>query len=88
MTILSTNDVEQGYDYSLVLDTSTATTSSNYDEDFKLQLIKELSNLKRNAMAAPFEQAFNRYDELLKNMLMLILIQKKFNKNYLMNQYQ
>ena len=46
MTILSTNDVEQGYDYSLVLDTSTATTSSNYDEDFKLQLIKELSNLK------------------------------------------
>lgn len=66
LTILSTNDVEQGYDYSLVLDTSTATTSSNYDEDFKLQLIKELSNLKRNAMAAPFEQAFNRYDELLK----------------------
>ncbi|CAX44833.1 actin polymerizing complex subunit, putative [Candida dubliniensis CD36] len=63
LTILSTNDIEQGYDYSLVLDTTTATAQN---DEFKLELIKELSNLKRNSMAAPFEQAFNRYDELSK----------------------
>lgn len=63
LTILSSNDVEPGYNYSLVLNTTKASQQS---EEFKSSLINELSNLKRNALAAPFEQAFNRYDELLK----------------------
>ncbi|EMG47828.1 arc2 Actin-related protein 2/3 complex subunit 2 [Candida maltosa Xu316] len=63
LTILSANDVEAGYNYSLVLDTTKASEQS---EDYKLNLIRELSNLKRNAMAAPFEQAFKRYDALSK----------------------
>ncbi|CUM64391.1 uncharacterized protein PRCAT00001993001 [Priceomyces carsonii] len=61
LTILPNGEIEQGYNYSLVLDLSKLNSK---DEEFKLQLIEEISFLKRHAMAAPFEQAFNRYDEL------------------------
>ncbi|KAI5958283.1 ARC35 [Candida theae] len=62
LTILPSNQVEQGYNYSIVLD--TASSASSDDEDTKLRLIDDLSLLKRNAMAAAFHKAFNRYDEL------------------------
>ncbi|KAI5955413.1 ARC35 [Candida margitis] len=62
LTILSSNQVEQGYNYSIVLDTATSAQSD--DEDTKLRLIDDLSLLKRNAMASAFHKAFDRYDEL------------------------
>lgn len=63
LTILPSNQVEQGYNYSIVLDIASAVASD--DEDTKLRLIDDLSLLKRNAMAAAFHKAFDRYDELL-----------------------
>lgn len=61
LTILPANDVEQGFNYSLVLDLRTVSTQS---DEFKAELVDQLPYLKRNAMAAPFERAFKRYDEL------------------------
>lgn len=52
---------ELGYDYSFNLDLSILQQESIEVQD---ELINELSNLKRNCIAAPFEQAFKRYDEL------------------------
>lgn len=60
LTILSGNDIEASYNYSILLDVAKCTGS---DEEKKL-LINELSLLKSNAMASAFEKAFNRYDEL------------------------
>ncbi|KAG7811995.1 hypothetical protein KL921_002261 [Ogataea angusta] len=54
---------EYGYDYSLYIDVEQATFS---DEEEKQQLIAELSLLKRNCFAAPFLQAFQRYEVLSK----------------------
>lgn len=63
LTILPNADVEQGYNYSLVLD---LTKTEALDEETKQNLVDQISLLKRNAMAAPFSKAFARYDELLK----------------------
>ncbi|KAK6201422.1 Arp complex subunit [Scheffersomyces amazonensis] len=62
LTILSGNDIEQGYNYSLVLDTNKI---ESIDDESKNEVINELALLKRHAIAAPFEQAFTRYDELV-----------------------
>lgn len=62
LTILPAGDVEQGYNYSLVLD---LTKTSSLPDDSKSSLVEEISLLKKNAMAAPFAKAFSRYDELL-----------------------
>lgn len=51
---------EAGYDYSLVLDLD----SLPEDIDAQLTLIKKLSLLKRNALAAPFERAFAEHEQL------------------------
>lgn len=61
LKVLSSNEIESNYNYSMVLDLDQL---SRKDEEFKRQLIDDLSFLKRHCMAAPFEQAFNRYDEL------------------------
>ncbi|KAG7661026.1 ARC35 [[Candida] subhashii] len=61
LTILSGGDIEQGYNYSIVLDTSKALEQS---EEYKLDLIDQISLLKRHSMASAFEKAFARYDEL------------------------
>lgn len=61
VSILSGGDIEQGYNYSLVVDVSQV---AGKDDDFKLDIIEQLSFLKRHAMATPFETAFARYDEL------------------------
>ena len=63
LTILPSNQAEQGYNYSIILDTQASVASD--DEETKLALIDDLSLLKRNAMAAAFHKAFSRYDELL-----------------------
>ncbi|KAI5955938.1 ARC35 [Candida jiufengensis] len=64
LKILSKSEIEPGYDYSIILNSENS--SNEDDEDTKLDLINELSLLKRNALAAPFHKAFNRYDELVK----------------------
>ncbi|CCE79717.1 Piso0_001802 [Millerozyma farinosa CBS 7064] len=61
VTILPKSDVEMNYNYSLVVDLSQL---QGTDEETKQSLIEELSFLKRHCMAAPFEKAFARYDEL------------------------
>lgn len=61
LTTLPSKDIESNYNYSMVLDLSQL---SSKDDEFKNQLIEDLSFLKRHCMAAPFEQAFSRYDEL------------------------
>ncbi|ODV69806.1 Arp complex subunit [Hyphopichia burtonii NRRL Y-1933] len=61
LTILSNNDIEGGYNYSLVLNVDDIINES---EESKLQLISELSFLKRHSIASAFEKAFNRFDEL------------------------
>jgi actin related protein 2/3 complex subunit 2 len=61
VSILTGLDIEQGYNYSLVLDVSQISAK---DEEYKLGVIEQLSFLKRHAMATPFEKAFLRYDEL------------------------
>lgn len=55
------DDVEPGYNFSLVLDTSSLNSKQN---EFKDELIEELSLLKRHAIASAFEKAFSRYDQL------------------------
>lgn len=61
LTILTASDVETGYNYSLLLDTEAAIAEG---VEFSQAMVAELALLKRNAMAAAFESAFNRYDEL------------------------
>lgn len=61
LKICQGNEVEPNYNYSFVLDLQSLQGQS---EEYKLDLIDLLSNLKRNCIAAPFETAFNRYDEL------------------------
>lgn len=61
LKIIEGNEIENGYNYSLVLDLDSVLGES---EESKLQLINDLSFLKRHSMALAFEKAFNRYDEL------------------------
>lgn len=63
LTIMSSSDVESGYNYSLVVDCDAAVAQG---EDFCKATVTALALLKRNAMAAAFEAAFSRYDELAK----------------------
>ncbi|EAZ63798.2 Arp complex subunit [Scheffersomyces stipitis CBS 6054] len=63
LAVLQGSDLEAGYNYSLVLDLAEL---AGKDDEFKQKVIDELSFLKRHAMAAPFEKAFARYDELAK----------------------
>ncbi|KAK6457639.1 Arp complex subunit [Scheffersomyces xylosifermentans] len=63
LSVLSSKDIESSYNYSLVLDLSQLESK---DDEYKTEVIDSLSFLKRHAMAAPFEQAFARYDELAK----------------------
>lgn len=51
---------EQGYDFSVQVDLE----SLPEDQDAKDDLIRRISLLKRNVMAAPFEQAFNEFEQL------------------------
>ncbi|KAF2498403.1 P34-Arc-domain-containing protein [Lophium mytilinum] len=53
---------EQGYDFSVQVDLDNLPT----DQDARDDLIRRISLLKRNAMAAPFEQAFDEFAELQK----------------------
>lgn len=55
------DDVEAGFNFSLVLDIEALSAQS---DEVKEDLIEQLSLLKRNAVAAAFETAFARYDEL------------------------
>lgn len=61
VTILSSDQVESGYNYSLLVDTEAVMATG---EQSAKEIIAALALLKRNAMAAAFETAFNRYDEL------------------------
>ncbi|ODV81382.1 Arp complex subunit [Suhomyces tanzawaensis NRRL Y-17324] len=61
LTILLGDQIEPSYNYSLVLDLGQVESQA---EELKLDLVEQLSFLKRNAMASAFEQAFARYDEL------------------------
>ncbi|KAJ9625508.1 Arp complex subunit [Taxawa tesnikishii (nom. ined.)] len=51
---------EQGYDFSVQVDLEDLPA----EQDAKDDLIRRISLLKRNAMAAPFEQAFDEYESL------------------------
>ena len=51
---------EQGYDFSVQVDLEDLPQSQEEKDD----LIKRISLMKRNAMAAPFEQAFDEYQAL------------------------
>ncbi|KAG8630080.1 hypothetical protein KVT40_001699 [Elsinoe batatas] len=51
---------ESGYDFSIQVDLNNLPE----DQEAKDDLIKRISLLKRNAMAAPFEQAFDEYQRL------------------------
>lgn len=51
---------EQGYDFSIQVDLENLPASQEEKDD----LIRRISLLKRNAMAAPFEQAFDEYASL------------------------
>ncbi|PNS20201.1 Actin-related protein 2/3 complex subunit 2 [Sphaceloma murrayae] len=51
---------ESGYDFSIQIDTNDLPAEQEAKDD----LIKRISLLKRNAMAAPFEQAFDEYQVL------------------------
>lgn len=51
---------EQGYDFSLQVDLDTLPA----EQDARDDLVRRISLLKRNAMAAPFEQAFDEYAAL------------------------
>lgn len=61
VTVLSSDQVEPGYNYSLLVDCEALVASG---EETAKDLVAALALLKRNAMAAAFETAFNRYDEL------------------------
>lgn len=56
-----TDTVEPGYDYSIYLDLETISAKSSEDQ---AEIIEKLSLLKRNVLAAPFEKAFDEYEEL------------------------
>ncbi|KAI9710300.1 MAG: hypothetical protein M1820_002794 [Bogoriella megaspora] len=51
---------EQGYDFSVAVDLDNLPA----EEDARNDLIRRISLLKRNAMAAPFEQAFDEFAQL------------------------
>ncbi|KAK3074131.1 Arp complex subunit [Teratosphaeriaceae sp. CCFEE 6253] len=51
---------ETGYDFSLLIDLENLPSSAEERED----LIRRISLLKRNAMAAPYEQAFDEFASL------------------------
>ena len=51
---------EQGYDFSIQVDLENLPESQEEKDD----LVRRISLLKRNAMAAPFEQAFDEYAAL------------------------
>lgn len=51
---------EQGYDFSVQIDLDNLPASAEERDE----LIRRISLLKRNAMAAPFEQAFDEYASL------------------------
>lgn len=51
---------EQGYDFSVQVDLQNLPTEQEAKDD----LIRRISLMKRNAMAAPFEQAFDEYASL------------------------
>ncbi|CZT17796.1 probable ARP2/3 complex 34 kDa subunit [Ramularia collo-cygni] len=53
-------DPEQGYDFSIQVDLENLPSEQEEKDD----LIRRISLLKRNAMAAPFEQAFDEYATL------------------------
>jgi actin related protein 2/3 complex, subunit 2 len=53
-------DVEAGYDFSIMIDLEQLPESA---ED-KEELVRRISLLKRNAMAAPFEKAFDEFSSL------------------------
>lgn len=61
IAILPSDKVEPGYNYSLVIDCNAV---NNAREETRKHLVAALALLKRNAMAAAFEAAFSRYDEL------------------------
>ncbi|KAJ4372310.1 Arp complex subunit [Neocucurbitaria cava] len=51
---------ESGYDFSVLVDLENLPE----DQEGKEDLVRRISLLKRNAMAAPFEQAFDEFHEL------------------------
>jgi len=53
---------EPGYDFSLLVDLETLPES----QDERDALVRSISLLKRNAMAAPFDRAFDEHDDLAK----------------------
>lgn len=55
---------ESGYDFSVAVDLENLPESQEERDD----LIRRISLLKRNAMAAPFEQAFQEYGEFAEKM--------------------
>ena len=55
---------EQGYDFSVLVDLEQLPSGQEEKDD----LIKRISLLKRNAMAAPYEQAFAEYTSLAEQM--------------------
>lgn len=61
LTVLTGGDIEAGYNYSLVLNTTELAGES---DETKQEVISEISFLKRHSIASAFELAFNRYDEL------------------------
>lgn len=63
VAILPSSDVEPSYNYSLLVDCESAIAQG---EDFCKAMVAALALLKRNAIAAAFEAAFARYDELAK----------------------
>lgn len=54
---------EAGYNFSVLVDLENLPVSSLEDRTL---LVEKLSLLKRNAMAAPFERAFRKFDEMSK----------------------
>lgn len=53
---------EPGYDFTIVIDVDQAREQLDYEQ--RQELVTKCALLKRNALAAPFEKAFNRFDEL------------------------
>jgi actin related protein 2/3 complex subunit 2 len=51
---------EAGYDFSILIDLENLPAEPEGRED----LVRRISLLKRNAMAAPFEQAFDEFSTL------------------------
>lgn len=61
LILLTGSQVEQSYNFSLLLDLDQVSSQST---EFKEELVQEVSLLKRHAMASAFDTAFSRYDEL------------------------